>query len=45
MQKVDPDAGTVTVVNPWGLDHFPPITMTYDEFKAAFIRYDAVDLG
>ena len=45
VQTVDPDAGTVTVVNPWGLDDYPPITMTYDEFEAAFIRYDAVDLG
>lgn len=45
VQQVDPDTGTVTIVNPWGLDSYPPITMTYDEFEASFIRYDTVDLG
>jgi Calpain family cysteine protease len=45
VQQVDPDKGTVTIVNPWGLDSYPPITMTYDEFEASFIRYDTVDLG
>jgi hypothetical protein len=45
VQQVDPDEGTVTIVNPWGLDSYPPITMTYDEFEASFIRYDTVDLG
>ena len=35
----------VTIVNPWDLDSYPPITMTYDEFEASFIRYDTVDLG
>ncbi|MGN6578026.1 MAG: hypothetical protein ACTHKG_20325, partial [Nocardioides sp.] len=45
VQDVDPDKGTVTIVNPWGLDSYPPITMTYDEFAAGFIRYDTVDLS
>lgn len=45
VQTVDPDKGTVTIVNPWGLDSYPPITMTSDEFEASFIRYDTVDLG
>ncbi|MGN6577292.1 MAG: C2 family cysteine protease, partial [Nocardioides sp.] len=27
VQDVDPDKGTVTIVNPWGLDSYPPITM------------------
>lgn len=45
VQQVDPEKGTVTIVNPWGLDDYPPITMTYDEFEASFIRYDTVDLG
>ncbi len=45
VQSVDPDNGTVTIVNPWGLDNHPPITMTYDEFEASFIRFDTVDLG
>jgi hypothetical protein len=45
VQDVDPDKGTVTIVNPWGLDSYPPITMTYDEFADSFIRYDTVDLS
>jgi hypothetical protein len=44
VQSVDPDAGTVTIVNPWGLESHPPITMDYDDFEQSFIRYDAVDL-
>jgi hypothetical protein len=44
VQSVDPKAGTVTVVNPWGLKGNPPITMTYQQFRDSFIRYDVADL-
>ncbi|GAB4069405.1 hypothetical protein GCM10028777_31230 [Angustibacter speluncae] len=39
VQSVDPAAGTVTVVNPWGISDYPPITMSYEEFTRDFSRY------
>jgi hypothetical protein len=44
VQSVDEEAGTVTIVNPWGLESHPPITMDHDDFEESFIRYDTVDL-
>lgn len=40
VQSVDEAAGTVTIVNPWGLQSHPPITMSYEQFRDSFIRYD-----
>ncbi len=40
VQSVDESNGTVTIVNPWGLQSYPPITMSYEDFRASFIRYD-----
>ncbi|MCY7399612.1 MAG: hypothetical protein LH477_01385 [Nocardioides sp.] len=39
VQSVDTAAGTVTVVNPWGIADYPPITMSYEDFTQAFSRY------
>ena len=36
VQGVDVANGTVTVVNPWGIADYPPITLSYDEFVAGF---------
>ncbi len=36
VSEVDVEAGTVTVVNPWGISSMPPITLTYDEFVSGF---------
>lgn len=34
--EVDVEAGTVTVVNPWGIVDWPPITMSFSEFTGSF---------
>lgn len=44
VQSIDESAGTVTVVNPWGLSHHPPITMSYADFAESFSRFDVSDL-
>jgi hypothetical protein len=36
VSAVDVEAGTVTVVNPWGIVDYPPITLSMDEFKQSF---------
>ncbi len=40
VSDVDPEVGTVTVVNPWGGDAgFPKeVTMTYEEYRETFGR-------
>lgn len=44
VQSVDPAAGTVTVVNPWGLSGHPPITISYQDFVDSFRRVDVSTL-
>jgi len=36
VSDVDEKAGTVTVVNPWGIADNPPITLTVDQFEDSF---------
>ncbi|MGY4643447.1 C2 family cysteine protease [Cellulomonas sp. URHB0016] len=40
VQSVDVKNGTVTVVNPWGIASYPPITMDYDDYVDAFRAVD-----
>ncbi|MGW6129443.1 C2 family cysteine protease [Cellulomonas sp. NPDC055163] len=35
VRSVDPEAGTVTIVNPWG-SSYPPITLSYSDFRTTF---------
>ncbi len=39
------DDGTVLLANPWGLDSYPPIELTPQEFADSFIRYDVANPG
>lgn len=34
--------GMVELANPWGIDAYPPLWLTYSEFEDSFIRYDIV---
>lgn len=36
VSDVDPEAGTVTVVNPWGPDRYPPLEMSHEDFVDGF---------
>lgn len=39
VSDVDVDAGTVTVVNPWGIESYPPVTLTYDQLHDNFREF------
>ncbi|MGN8246995.1 C2 family cysteine protease [Cellulomonas soli] len=45
LQSVDVSNGTVTVVNPWGIAGYPPITMAYDDFVRAFRQVDTNEVS
>ncbi len=39
VSDIDAEAGTVTVVNPWGIDDYPPITMSFEDFTRDFREF------
>lgn len=39
VSDVDVDAGTVTVVNPWGIESYLPVTLTYDQLRDNFREF------
>jgi len=45
VSAVNENDGTVTVVNPWGIVDYPPITLTAQEFEDTFraVRTDEVN--
>ncbi|WP_028045074.1 hypothetical protein [Cellulomonas sp. URHE0023] len=45
VQSADVKHGTVTVVNPWGIAGYPPITMSYDDYVDAFRAVDTNAVG
>lgn len=45
VQSVDVDAGTVTVVNPWGIAGYPPITLPYADYLDQFRQVDVNEVS
>jgi len=45
VQSVDVKAGTVTLVNPWGIAGYPPITMPYDDYQEQFRQVDVNEVS
>lgn len=45
VQSVDLDKGTVTVVNPWGINDWPPVTLTVAEFEENFREVQTNEVG
>ena len=40
VQEVDVEAGTVTLVNPWGLRSYAPVTLPYTDYLQQFRQVD-----